>query len=103
MDAQQNTDGRTRLSLGTVEKAIASAIGAGCVALAGWLVVSVSAVLTQQQVTNQQMAQVTAQMQQITTQLQDVPTIKLEVAKAQLRLDQHDQDIRELKQLRGLK
>ena len=103
MEAQPSQDGRTRISLGPVERWIAVVIAAAFVYGAYWLVGSVQSMLTQQQVTNQQMATVQQQLQTINTQLADVPALKLELAKLAVQVEQDKQDIRELKQLRGLK
>ncbi|QXF04124.1 hypothetical protein IG630_24160 [Xanthomonas sp. WG16] len=102
MDAR-NDSGGTRLQLGPIEKWFAGAIGAALVVGAYWLVGSVQSMLTQQQVTSQQLATVNQQLQTINTQLADVPALKLELAKTAIKVEQHDQEIRDLKQLRGLK
>ena len=60
-------------------------------------------VLTQQQVTNQQITGLQQQLQIMNTQLADVPALKLELAKQAVQVEQNKSDIRELKQLRGLK
>lgn len=103
MEAQPSQDGRTRISLGPVERWIAAVIAAAFVYGAYWLVGSVQLLLTRQEVTNQQMATVQQQLQTINTQLADVPALKLELAKQAVQVEQNKQDIRELKQLRGLK
>ncbi|WP_295380344.1 hypothetical protein [uncultured Stenotrophomonas sp.] len=103
MEAQPSQDGRTRISLGPVEKWIVGAFASFMIAGGIWLVGSMQAVLTQQQVTNQQMTTVQQQLQTINTQLADVPALKLELAKQAVQVEQNKQDIRELKQLRGLK
>ncbi|HGM6772822.1 hypothetical protein ABE583_02880 [Stenotrophomonas sp. TWI143] len=103
METQPSQDGRTRLSLGPVEKWIVGAFAGGVVAGVLWLVGSVQTLLSQQQVTNQQVLTVQQQLQTINTQLADVPALKLELAKQAVQVEQNKQDIRELKQLRGLK
>jgi hypothetical protein len=103
MEAQPSQDGRIRISLGPVEKWIVGAFASFTIAGGIWLVGSMQAVLTQQQVTNQQMTTVQQQLQTINTQLADVPALKLELAKQAVQVEQNKQDIRELKQLRGLK
>jgi hypothetical protein len=103
MEAQSSQDGRTRISLGPVEKWIVGAFASFTIAGGYWLISSMQAVLTQQQVTNQQMATMQQQLQAFNTQLADVPAVKLELAKQAVQVEQNKQDIRELKQLRGLK
>ncbi|HEL4829000.1 TPA: hypothetical protein UOC34_000166 [Stenotrophomonas maltophilia] len=103
MEAQPSQDGRTRISLGPVEKWIVGAFASLVFAGGYWLISSMQAVLTQQQVTNQQMATVQQQLQTFNTQLADVPALKLELAKQAVQVEQNKQDIKELKQLRGLK
>jgi len=93
MDLQQK-GGRVHFALGPVEKWVTGAIGAGALALAWWLVSSVQTLLTQQAVTNQQLAT-------ISVQIAGVPALGTQVAELKIRVDQHDQDIRELKQRRG--
>lgn len=96
MEVQPSQDGRTRISLGPVERWVASVIAAAFIGGGYWLVSSVQSMLTQQQVTNQQ-------LQTINAQMADVPALKIELAKISLQTEQNKQDIRELKQLRGLK
>jgi ascorbate-specific PTS system EIIC-type component UlaA len=103
MEAQPTNDGRSRLSLGPVEKWIVGAFASGVVIGVVWLVGSVQTMLTQQQVTNQQVMTVQQQVQAISVQLADVPALKLELAKQSIKIEQHDQELRELRQLRGLK
>jgi len=95
MDLQQ-TGGRVHFALGPVERWVVGAIGAGAVALAWWLVSSVQTLLTQQAVTNQQLAT-------ISVQIAGVPALGTQVVELRVRVDQHDQEIRELKQLREVK
>ncbi len=103
MEAQPSQDGRTRVSLGPVEKWFVTAFAGFIVAGGYWLISSMQAVLTQQQGTNQQMATVQQQLQTFNTQLADVPALKLELAKQAVQVEQNKADIKELKQLRGLK
>ena len=103
MEAQSSQDGRTRISLGPVEKWIVGAFATFMTAGGLWLVSTTQAVLIQQQLTNQQMATMQQQLQSFNAQLADVPALKLELAKTTLQTEQNKQDIRELKQLRGLK
>lgn len=90
MDLQQK-GGRAHFTLGPVEKWVVGTCGAGSVLLAWWLVSSVQTLLTQQALTNQQLATISAQ-------IAAVPALGTQVAELKVRVDQHDQDIRELKQ-----
>lgn len=96
MNLRQQTDGRVHFVLGPVEKWVVGAVGTGGLALAWWLVSSVQTLLTQQAVTNQQLSTISAQ-------IAGVPALGTQVAELKVRVDQHDQDIRELKQLREVK
>ncbi|KMM77068.1 hypothetical protein ACP93_02580 [Xanthomonas sp. NCPPB 1128] len=103
MEVQPGNDGRARVALGPVERWAAGVMGAAIVMCGYWLLGSVQSMLGQQQATAQQLATMTQQLQTINTQLADVPALKLEVAKTQIKVEQHDQEIKELKQLRGMK
>lgn len=103
MEAQPSQDGRTRISLGPVEKWIVGAFAGGVAACFLWLVGSMQSVLTQQQVMNQQVMTVQQQLQTINTQLADVPALKLELAKLSIQVEQNKSDVKELKSLRGVR
>ena len=78
-----------------MERWVAAAIGAGVLCLAFWLVTSVNTLITQQALTNQQ-------LQTIQVQLSGVPELSTRVTRLELQTDQNKQDIRELKQLKGV-
>lgn len=103
MEAQPSQDGRTRLFLGPVERWFVGAVAGGIVLGVVWLVGSVQTILTQQQVTNQQVMTVQQQLQTINTQLADVPALKLELAKLSIQVEQNKADVKELKSLRGVR
>lgn len=103
MEAQPGQDGRTRISLGPVERWVVTIIAGAIVYSAYWLVGSVQSMLTQQQVANQQMLGMQQQLQTINTQLADVPALKLELAKLAIKVEQQEQDLKEQRQLRGVK
>ncbi|MBA8680521.1 hypothetical protein H4O11_01695 [Stenotrophomonas tumulicola] len=103
MEAQSSHDGSTRISFGPFAKVIFTAFTSLVAAGGVWLVSSMQEVLTQQQVTNQQMTTVQQQLQTFNTQLADVPALKLELAKQSIKVEQHDQELKELRQLRGLR
>lgn len=96
MDAEHKRPGRWHIVLGPVEKWIATAAAAGILSMAYWLVTSVNTLLTQQALTNQQLLM-------ISSQISGVPALGTQVVELKVRVDQHDQDIRELKQLRGMR
>lgn len=96
VDAEHKRPGRWHIVLGPVEKWLGSAAAAGLLAMAYWLVTSVNTLLTQQAVTNQQLLTISGQ-------ISGVPAMSTQVAELKVRVDQHDQDIRELKQLREVK
>lgn len=96
VDLKPESGGRWHFTLGPVEKAATALIGTLLAAGAIWLIASVNTVLTQQAVTNQQ-------LQTISAQISGVPALGTQVAELKVRVDQHDQDIRELKQLREVK
>lgn len=96
-----------RITFGLAEKLIAAAAFA-IVGGFGWrfydgVTEKLDAVVVQQAVTNQRLGDLTVQMA-------DVPALKLEVAKHAVQIEQNkqdnlenQQDIRELKQARGLR
>jgi len=98
MDVEPKNGGR--ITFGLAEKLIAGAVLAAVGGL-GWrfydgVTEKLDAVVVQQAVTNQRLGD-------LTTQMADVPALKLEVAKHAVQIEQNKQDIRELKQTRGLK
>ena len=96
VDLKQDGAGCSHFVLGPVEKAATALIGALLAAGAIWLIASVNTLLTQQAVTNQQLLTISGQ-------ISGVPAMSTQVAELKVRVDQHDQDIRELKQLREVK
>lgn len=104
MDLQQKGDGRVAFVLGPVERWVVGVVAGAVLAVGYWFVSSLTqrldkqnetlqAVVTQQAVTN-------GQIQTLTAQLADVPRLTRDMAEVKVRVEQHDQDIRELKQLR---
>lgn len=96
VDLKPESGGRWHFTLGPVEKAATALIGTLLAAGAIWLIASVNTLLTQQAVTNQQLLTISGQ-------ISGVPAMSTQVAELKVRVDQHDQDIRELKQLREVK
>lgn len=103
MEAQPSPSGISRITLGLTEKLVATGVSVVFGSLCVWLGVSVNSMLIQQQLTAQKLEGVDAQLRAINSQLADVPALKLEVAKQSVRIDQHDADIKELKQLRSMR
>lgn len=100
MDTTPTGDGRQHISLGPVERWVVSIGAVLIVAGGGWFARSMTtrlddqsktmqAVVTQQAVTN-------GQIQTLTTQLADVPRLTREMAEIKVRVDRHEQDIRDL-------
>lgn len=103
MEAQTAQDGRMRFTLGPVERWIVGVAAAVLTSVIGWFALTV--VQTKDAVGDvaKQQAVVAARLTDIQTQLADVPALKLEVAKQAVQVEQNKQDIKELKQLRGLR
>lgn len=93
-DSQRAADGRWHFSVGPVEKWVVGAMGAGILAGGYWLVGSVQTLVTQQAVTN-------AQLAALNQQLSDVPDLRRSVVELKVRVDKHEQEIGEIKQSRG--
>lgn len=107
MDLQPTTDGRWHFSLGVVEKWL---VGLGAAALVSVVMFGgrytvnkldklndgVTELAKQQALTNYQ-------LQIMNTQMADMPTVKLEVAKHAVLIEQNSQEIKELRQTKGLK
>ncbi|NLA67360.1 MAG: hypothetical protein GX856_03780 [Gammaproteobacteria bacterium] len=114
MDLERAAGGRMHFVLGTVERWVVAAGATTLVALIGVVYVGIAAkidegnqntraltatvsqVVTQQAVTNGQVAT-------LTQQLSDVPRLKTDVAETKVRVDRLEQDTKELRQLQGLK
>jgi hypothetical protein len=96
MDLQQQGDGRQHFTLGRVEKWIVGAIATAFVAGGLWLVSSVQTLVTQMAVAN-------AQLSSLNNQLSDVPGLSKQVVELKVRVDNHDDEIDELRSVRNLK
>lgn len=103
MEAQPSQDGRMRFTLGPIERWIVGGASLLIASILFWFGNTV--VQTKDAVGKlaEQQAIMTAQLTDIRTQLADVPAIKLELAKQAVRIDQHSEDIKELKQLKGVR
>lgn len=96
VDLKPESGGRWHFTLGPVEKWIVGAIAAGLLAMAYWLITSVNTLLTQQALTN-------AKLQDITLQLSGVPELGTRVARLEVRVEQSEKEIAELRRLEGVK
>lgn len=114
MDLERASGGRMHFVLGPVERWVVGLGATAVVALIGVvymgittkidegnqstraLTATVGQVVTQQAVTNGQVAT-------LTQQLSDVPRLKTDVAETKVRVDRLEQDTKELRQLQGLK
>ena len=96
MDLKPENGGRWHFILGPIEKAIVTVVLTAAVAVTYWTIGSVQTLLTQQAGTNQQ-------LQSIQSQLSGVPELGTRVSRLEVQAEQNKQDIRELKQLRGVK
>lgn len=100
-------DGRWHFALGPVEKWVVGLGAALIVTVAAWTANSVNGQLsamaeTLQRLSTQQ-AVTNSQLLSMNSQLADVPSLKLEIAKHAVQIEQNKQDVKELRQTRGLK
>lgn len=114
MEVERHDDGHWGFRLGPIEKRAVIA-GSGVLVLAlGWIFTSITgeiksqgqrlekmnesqqAMVTQQAVTN-------GQIGTLSKQLADVPELTRQMAEIRVRVEQHDEDIRELRQVKGLR
>lgn len=107
MDSTPTGDGRQHISLGPVERWIVGLCASAVVAGGVWFGKSLMDRLdtqaassaktneTLQSVVTQQ-AVMNGQVQTLTTQLADVPRLTREIAEMRVKVDRHEQDIRDL-------
>lgn len=103
MDLEQSNNGRQHFTLGPVERWLVAGAGLMVIAVGGWFVKSINeqqktlqTVVTQQAVTN-------SQLTTISGQLLDIPALRAQTAEIKIRTDRLEQDVREMRQTRGLK
>lgn len=103
VDLERRPGGRQHFTLGPIEKAVAVGSLGLCVTVAGWFVRSINnqqetlqTLVTQQAVTN-------SQLTTISGQLLDIPALRAQTAEIKIRTDRLEQDVREMRQTRGLK
>ena len=96
MEVDRDGTGKWSFHLGPVERWVVGVGGAAIVAAGFWMVGSVQTLITQQAVAN-------AKLTDLTLQLGDMPEIRRQNVELKVRVDKHDDEIRELRQTRGLK
>lgn len=103
VDLLPTDDGRSHFALGPVEKWVVGIGALAIVSVGGWFVNSVNAqqktlqtLVTQQAVTNNQLTTISGQ-------LLDIPAIRSQSVELKLRIDGLEEDVRELRQTKGLK
>lgn len=103
----ESEDGQVRFRLGPVERWVALTGAAVLVAIGGWAASSVTARLDKQgEAINElarQQAVTNAQLSTLSAQLADVPGLTRQMAELRVRVDRHDEDLRELRGTKGLK
>lgn len=92
-ELEPKSGGRMGFSLGPVEKWFITGVLAGVVYLAGWIVVSVQSLLTQQAVTNQRLSAIVEQQG-------DIRRNGVDVAELKIRMRNVEDKTRELEQTR---
>lgn len=93
VELQPKSGGRMGFNLGPVEKWFITAVLAGLVWLAGWMVMSVQSLLTQQAVTNQRLSTIVEQQG-------DIRRIGSDVAELKVRMSNVEDKARELERTR---
>lgn len=94
VDLEPKGGGRLGFSLGPVEKWFIGAALAGIVYLAGWMVMSVQSLLTQQAVTNQRLSVVVEQQG-------DIRRLGTDVAELKIRMNNVEEKTRDLERVRS--
>ncbi|QDH70852.1 hypothetical protein [Marilutibacter alkalisoli] len=114
MDLEQHADGRMHFRLGKVEIWVAGLVAAACIASFAWIFNRVIAQQdTQQEATSavkESITEVSTQQKVLSTQLanlslqlSDVPDLRRQVTELKVRSDRHEEDLKELRQTRGLR
>lgn len=106
MQAEQE-GGQLRFRLGPVERWLVITGATVLVGVGGWAASSVTGRLDKQgdainELVKQQ-AVTNAQLTTLSAQLADVPGLTRQMAELKVRVDRHDEDLRELRSTKGLK
>lgn len=106
MQAEQQ-DGQLRFRLGPVERWVVILCAGALISVGGWAANSVTTQLSEQSKAiadlDKKQALTNAQLSVISAQLTAVPTLSQDVAELKVRVDRHDEDLRELRTTKGLK
>lgn len=105
MDAERQDDGHWNFRLGPVERVVIGAALVSFLGVLGWIGRSFTERLDSQKATLDklvtQQAVDSAQLAALSTQLANVPNLMREIAELRVRVDNHDEAIRDLRQRRG--
>ncbi|WP_223621167.1 hypothetical protein [Lysobacter sp. ESA13C] len=106
VQAEQH-DGQLRFRLGPVERALVGIAAAALVSVGYWAASTVTGRLDDQGKAiaelSKQQAVTNNSLTTISAQLANVPALTSDVAELKVRVDRHDEDLRELRGTRGLK
>ena len=104
---RQSSEGRTRLTLGPVEKAIVGILATVLLSGAWKFADSINIRFDKQydaiNELSKQQAVTSGQITTLTAQLADIPAMRTNVAEIKVRVEAHDQAIRELRATKGLR
>ncbi|UHQ21907.1 hypothetical protein LVB77_14655 [Lysobacter sp. 5GHs7-4] len=107
MDLQRRGNGLLHFSLGPVEKWVAGIVASAFVAGCWWFVSNVTEQLEKlnsAQVTQStQLQLLNQQLQTLNLQLADMPTLRQSMVELKVRVEKHDEEIKELRSVRNLK
>lgn len=114
VDLTRQQDGRRTITLGVVEWSIVGAGASLLFLLVGMLYTGITGKIGEQAVTQkdmqavmqtmaQQQAVTSGQITTLTSQLADIPQMRTNVAEIKVRVDRHEQDIKEIRANRGLR
>lgn len=107
MDLQRKGNGLLHFALGPVEKWVAGIVAAAFVAGCWWFVNNVTGQLTAlnaaQATQSTQLQLLNQQLQTLNLQLADMPSLRQGMVELKVRVEKHDEEIKELRSVRNLK
>ncbi len=114
VDLTRQQDGRRQITLGVVEWWIVGSGASLLFVLVGMIYTGITGKLSEQGATQkdmqlvmqtmaQQQAVTSGQITTLTSQLADIPQMRTNVAEIKVRVDRHEQDIKEIRANRGLR